>query len=106
HRRRDLDVFAIIRKCLVVSPRLQQDIQGLVKSLSGLADILPKASHFVRLIATSDAAHEAPVNKIVQHRDFFSQAQGLPDWQNYRRGTNPEALGTLPDVQRLHERCW
>jgi hypothetical protein len=46
------------------------------------------------------------MNEIVQHRDLFGQAQGLPDWQNDRRCPDADASGALPNVQRLHERRW
>jgi hypothetical protein len=66
----------------------------------------PESSHFVGLIATSNAAHKTAINEIVQHGDFFRQAQGLPDRQNHRGSTDLETLGTLPNVQRLHKWRW
>src|SRR4030095_15102430 len=77
-----------------------------MKFLSGGPETPPESRHFVSLITTSYAAHKAALNEVVQHSDFFRQAQGLPDRQNHRRSTDAEALGTLPNVQRLHERRW
>ena len=71
----DLHQFAVVGEGFLRSPGLQEHLQRFPKALSGFRDVATKACHLVGLVTASDPTEESAVDKVVEHRDLFGQAQ-------------------------------
>jgi hypothetical protein len=55
------------------------------------------------LVAATDPADETPAGKVVEHGDFFGQAQGLPEWEHQHGRSDLQPRRFLRDVEGLQE---